>query len=446
MEKIIELLTTENELMYNIVAYPLGFLEFFVLLLIIKKIYNINSSQTKDFIFISICAIIGCTIRLLFPMPYNFIINFILITIVIAYILNLSIFKSFISHCIFLLSTALAELLISIFISQILNLNLETACNIPLIQILCRLSIFIIILALLNIITLFKTNINLSDNINSKEKFQLILNILIAIIIVYPNVIFLIMKDMQIPTYYIVYNLLCALALFFITTYNTHRFNKLEITKRELETANLYNKTLSQLVDMNRGFKHDINNVVQAIGGYIELNDIDGLKTYYETGLLPEINKVNNLSLLSPDTINSPPVFGLLLSKYNLASNQNIIFNITSFFDYSTINMNIFDFVKILGILLDNAIEASSESKEKIVELYITIDFYSRKQIFKINNSYLNKDIDLNRIFTKDYSTKKDKSGFGLWEVKQIINKTNNLSIYTSKTDLFVTQKLEIKF
>ena len=446
MEKIIELLTTENELMYNIIAYPLTIIEILVLVILIKTIYKIELTTKQNILFVALCTILGCTVRIIFPMPYNFVVNFILITLLIKSILKISLFKSIISHCIFLLSTALAELLISIFISQILNLNLETACNIPLIQILCRLSIFLIILALLNIITLFKTNLDLSDSINNAAKFKVAFNILIAIVIVYPNVIFLIMKDMQIPTYYIVYNLLCALVLFFVTTYNTHRFNKLEITKRELETANLYNKTLSQLVDMNRSFKHDINNIIQAIGGYIELNDMDGLKAYYQTGLLPEINKVNNLSLLSPDTINSPPIFGLLLSKYNLTVSKSITFNITSFFDYSTINMNIFDFVKILGILLDNAIEASSESKEKLVELYITIDFYSRKQIFKINNSYLNKDIDLNRIFTKDYSTKKDKSGFGLWEVKQIVNKNNNLSIHTSKNDLFVTQKLEIKF
>ena len=446
MEKIIELLTTENELMYNIVAYPLTVLEIFILVILIKTIYKVQPTKKQTILFILLCTILGCSVRILLPMPYNFVVNFALITILIFIILRISLFKSLISFSIFSLSTALAELLITIFLSQVLQLNLEAACNTPLIQIICRISIFMIILSLLKLITIFKTNLDLSDSINNTEKFKLTFNILIAIVIVYPNVIFLIMKDMQIPTYYIVYNLITALVLFFVTTYNTHRFNKLEITKRELETANLYNKTLSQLVDMNRSFKHDINNIIQAIGGYIELNDMSGLKTYYKTGLLPDINKVNNLSLLNPDTINSPPVFGLLLSKYNLAISKNITFNITSFFDYSTINMNIFDFVKILGILLDNAIEASSESKEKIVELYITIDFYSRKQIFKVNNSYSNKDIDLNQIFNKDYSTKKEKSGFGLWEVKQIVNKAKNLSIQPSKNDLFVTQKLEIKF
>ena len=171
-----------------------------------------------------------------------------------------------------------------------------------------------------------------------------------------------------------------------------------------------------------------------------------GLKEYYETGILLDIRKVQNLSLFNPQTINNPPVFGLLLGKLDYARNMNVEFNLTSFFDYSKINMNIFEFVKVFGILLDNAIEASSKSKEKVVDVHISIDFYNRKQNFVISNSYSNKDIDLNKIFEKDYSTKEQKSGFGLWEVKQIVNKTKNLSIHTSKNDLFVTQKLEIKF
>ena len=251
---------------------------------------------------------------------------------------------------------------------------------------------------------------------------------------------------MQIPAYYIIYNLLTALVLFFVTTYNTHKFNKLEITTRELETANLYNGTLSKLVDMNRDFKHNMNNIITSIGGYIELNDMKGLKQYYETGVLADVKKAQNLSLFNPETINNPPVFGLLLGKLDYAKNMNVELKLTSFFDYSTINMNIFEFVKVFGILLDNAIEASSKSKEKVVDVHISIDFYNRNQNFVISNSYSNKDVDLDKIFEKDYSTKEQKSGFGLWEAKQIANSTNNVSIKTSKTDTLFTQKLQISF
>ena len=384
MSKIIELLTTENEIIYNIIAYPLAMLEFFVLLLIVKFIYNIKLSKSQSIIFVITCAIIGSTIRILFPMPFNFILNTICITIIIMLSFKLTLFKSIIPFCVFLLSTAISELFVFFMLKHLSFTILMGAEHIPLYKIVCCCFIYLLIIFLIAIISIFKTNLNISDTIAKKEKFKIIINVLIALIIIYPNVIFLIIVDMQIPTYYIVYNLICALVLFFMTTYNTHRFNKLEITKRELDTANLYNKTLSQLVDANKGFKHDIGNMIHAIGGYVELNDLPGLKHYYQTGLLPEMEKINNLSFLSPDTINSPPVFGLLLGKYHDADRKNVKLKITSFFDYSSINMNIFDFVKILGILLDNAIEASSLCNEKIVDIHITIDFQNRKQIFTI--------------------------------------------------------------
>lgn len=446
MENILTMLTTENELMYNIVAYPLACLEFFVLLLIIKRIYNISTTPKQSIVFVLTCAILGSTARLLIPVPFNFIANFVFITLTIIVVLKKSLFKSIIAFCLFALVTAIAELIVFLILKALSFSFLIDAAHIPLYKIICCLCIYFLIILCLKIISTSKANLNISDNISSKEKFSITFSILIVIAIVSPNLLFLIMQDMQIPAYYIIYNLTTALVLFFVTTYNTHKFNKLEITKRELETANLYNSTLSKLVDMNRDFKHNISNVINSIGGYIELNDMKGLKEYYETGILLDIRKVQNLSLFNPQTINNPSVFGLLLGKLDYARNMNVEFNLTSFFDYSQINMNIFEFVKIFGILLDNAIEASSKSKEKVVDVHISIDFYNRKQNFVISNSYSNKDIDLNKIFEKDYSTKEQKSGFGLWKVKQIANNTNNVSIKTSKTNTLFTQKLQISF
>lgn len=57
--------------------------------------------------------------------------------------------------------------------------------------------------------------------------------------------------------------------------------------------------------DSVRGFKHDFDNIVTTIGGYIKTNDMDGLKKYY-IQLEEDCQKVNNLYLLNPEIINSP--------------------------------------------------------------------------------------------------------------------------------------------
>jgi hypothetical protein len=56
---------------------------------------------------------------------------------------------------------------------------------------------------------------------------------------------------------------------------------KLQSTQKDLEQAQLYNKTLTILHDNVRAFKHDFNNIVQSIGGYISSENIEGLKKYY---------------------------------------------------------------------------------------------------------------------------------------------------------------------
>ena len=98
------------------------------------------------------------------------------------------------------------------------------------------------------------------------------------------------------------------------------------------------------------------------------------------------------------------------------------------------------------GILIDNAIEAASLCDEKLVDIYVNIDFYNKKQVFTIKNTYIDKNIDTEKIFEKNFSTKEKKSGFGLWEVKEILKRYQNATLETTKDDHLFCQKLEIYF
>ena len=65
-------------------------------------------------------------------------------------------------------------------------------------------------------------------------------------------------------------------------------------------------------------------------------------------------------------------------------------------------------------------------------------------QLLIIENTYTNKDVNTDKIFEKGYSTKKGNTGLGLWEVRQILKKNNNLNLFTTKNDEFFTQQFEI--
>ena len=90
-----------------------------------------------------------------------------------------------------------------------------------------------------------------------------------------------------------------------ISIYSLTRVIKLTLTTRKLESTEEYNKTLRILHDNVRGFKHDFDNIVTTIGGYVRTNDMDGLKHYY-IQLEDDCQRVNNLYLLNPEIINNP--------------------------------------------------------------------------------------------------------------------------------------------
>ena len=59
-----------------------------------------------------------------------------------------------------------------------------------------------------------------------------------------------------------------------------------------------------------------------------------------------------------PEVINNPAIYSLLTSKYHDSEEKGIGFNVDVFMDLRTLNMKEYEFTRILGILLDNAIEA----------------------------------------------------------------------------------------
>ena len=101
-------------------------------------------------------------------------------------------------------------------------------------------------------------------------------------------------------------------------------------------------------------------------------------------------------------------------------------------------------FQEFCGILLDNAIEASNECSEKIINVSMKNDEKNSRQLLVIENTYKNKDVDTDKIYEKGFSTKPNNTGLGLWEVRQIIKRNNNLNLFTSKDDKFFKQQLEI--
>ena len=137
-------------------------------------------------------------------------------------------------------------------------------------------------------------------------------------------------------------------------------------------------------------------------------------------------------------------IYNLLTTKYHEAESEDIQVNMTFLLDFNDLKMKIYEFARILGILLDNAIEASNECSEKIINITFRNDTRNNRQLIIIENTYKNKDVDTEKIFEKGISEKENHTGLGLWEIRKILKKNNNANLFTSKTDKFFSQQLEL--
>ena len=251
------------------------------------------------------------------------------------------------------------------------------------------------------------------------------------------------------PTFIIIFNILSILIYLFISILSIYKCGELEITRKSLEESKLYNITLKDMNDNVRIFKHDFSNIMQSFSGYIINEDMHGLKDYYK-GINNECTNVNTLSTLSPSLINDPALYCLITSKYHLAETFGIKFHINLLINFKEINATPYVLTRILGILLDNAIEAAKDSGEK--EITFEVCAYSsnakvKKHVISVENSYINKDVNIDRIREKGYTSKVSDTGshgLGLWEVNKILKRSKNLNLHTTKNDKFFIQQLEI--
>lgn len=440
--------STPNPLLLKILSVPIGFLlEAPLSLYLIISIFNIQVSKKKKLSYIVLTATLSNICALLLPNPYNIIVNYLSLFLIIHFTFKTNAVKTILAGLLpTFVFTIVQNLLFNPYIT-LLNITFEQFMSIVIYKVPLSLIIYVIVFVLAYIIKIHHKELyfGILDAIDKKSKKLIIANLVFGLAYIILEIA-ITMKYLNIlPLTYTFANFTMLLLYFIITLYSISKIIKLQTATTQLESAEEYNKTLKILHDNVRGFKHDFDNIVTTIGGYINTNDMEGLKKYY-VQLEEDCEKVNNLYILNPTSINNPGIYNLLTSKYHDATEKGIDVKIYFLLDLNDLHMKIYEFARILGILLDNAIEAAEQSKEKIINISFRKDDKNNRNIILIENSYKNKDVDIDTIFNKGFTEKENHSGIGLWEVRKIISKNNNVNLFTTKSDSLFKQQLEIYF
>lgn len=436
-------LSTPNDTIINIILVFCVFIENFLILLLFSSILNIYLPKKKVLIYMLSTSVLSFITMFLIPNPFNVFINY-FIGITLQYmIFKPSFLKSIVATVLSLIIFNLIGILILNPFLTLFNIDSNQLNSIPIYRIYYLAIIYTITITIIVILRYKDFKFQFSDNVDKRNQSIIITNLCFGILTLIIQSITLFYYVDTLPVIITFLSFISLLAYFGISIYSLTRIFKLISTTQKLESAKEYNRSLCILHDSVRSFKHDFDNIVTTIGGYIKTNDINGLKDYYSE-LEDDCQRVNNLYLLNPEIINNDGIYNLLTKKYQEAISKNIKVNMTFLLDLSTLHMKIYEFARILGILLDNAIEASIESSEKIINLDFRDDQRNSRQIILVENTYKNKDVDTEKIFEKGISSKNKHTGLGLWEVRKLIKKNNNINLHTSKTDKYFSQQLEI--
>ncbi len=441
-------LTTPNQMLTNILGIPIFFVDAIVNMLLFTTILNISVSKKQKIIYVITITVIAFLFRTFIPNPYTAFANIILTILLVKIILKATWLKSIFAEFIVLAFSSILELFWFRFYLSVFQVTQEQLLTIPLYRILSVSIIYLCVYLFYRIIKYLKFNINL-ENMPKKDKILFIFSTLLGIIAIGTQFYLIFFFNHTMPIAITIISILSLLAYFLVSIYSLLNTSKLETTSRNLTEAQLYNKTLTLLHDNMRGFKHDFHNIVQGLGGYIETKDLDGLKKFYSQ-LLKDCNRVNNLTTLNPSIINNPAIYNVLATKYHKADEIGVQINLGIFMDLNEIekHMKIYEFTRILGILMDNAIEASAECPDKVIHVSFRKEENRHRLLMVIENTYLDKDVDIDKIFEKDFSTKpkKTNSGLGLWEIRQILKRNNNLNLFTTKNEEYFVQQFEIYY
>jgi len=297
----------------------------------------------------------------------------------------------------------------------------------------------------------FHSKIRTFDDSLKKKLAQYLLYGAIITLVVYFVLIFLryIVTDAAILT--LVYALALAISftylLFATFAFASNTRMEMELHHKEELMQNLqaYTEKVDSISQEMRLFKHDHLNLLLGFREHIENKHWDGLREYYEKYMteFSESIAVKDAIVKKLSNIQIPEMNSILLAKCVQAQQQNteIWVEVSDTVVIPNINDVLLDLCRIIGILIDNALEACKGVDG--AEIRILVMNEESGSTFVLENT-CHAPPPVHELFRKGFSTKGDSRGLGLFNVAQILTKNRHILLDTTAINGVFTQTLKI--
>ena len=403
------------------------------------SILNISNQKKNksDFIIYNLIFILLFTFSCLYLEGLTKLV-FSIISIIVS--LYLSLFKKDISNSVYYafayeILASISEILISLFILLIFKLDGSGYSNIPYSLLISSVlnNILVILFSKIRVISKNIKKINLSIKKNNKDWIYIILIMILMVLFITFN-----KYNMQSSLeYYIsIVFVVFVVVSFVYVIYNKFQKQAIEEKYNEsMEYVLRYEKIINEQGKKN----HEYNNQLMVIKGYI--NKPERLSEYLDE-VIGEHKTGQNYTVKQLGFLPDGGVKGLLYHKlskmednnikYYLYVDQNLKDKDIENFDLKTYR----DLTKLLGVFLDNAIDAALKSEEKEIE--VELKDKDDCLLLTISNTY-DKNTDINKVGKSGFTTKGVGHGFGLSIVKDIAKTNSEIETFSSKeSDKFI--------
>ncbi|MBU5316332.1 GHKL domain-containing protein [Clostridium bornimense] len=403
--------------------------------------------------------IYGLAISLVIVFPIKFqveylgIVILVIIQVVFLYTHNRNIFTSIFFALIALAVVTISNYILIFLCLKLVHIGVERGGSYSLEEYFFLYLITVIIILILS--RMVKLTITRYWNILTAKFDKSFAILMIAIVfltvsIIYSNII--LVERVKVESNIIEYNNMLFIAYFILLLIIVFTMIKVitkeieyKSKKEQLQNLKDYTNSLEKVYTDMRKFRHDYINILSSIVGYIEDNDMEGLEEHFYKNIMPlgEGIKNNNFRIGLLKNIEIVELKGLLSSKIIGAQGKGIDVFIDISEKINYISMDIIELIRVIGIFLDNAIEAAELCEKPVIKLGV---IKKEKSILIIIINSCTKDTPpVYKMFQKGFSTKGKDRGTGLSNVREILNKSSNIFLDTIIKDVEFIQKLEIE-
>ena len=223
------------------------------------------------------------------------------------------------------------------------------------------------------------------------------------------------------------------LTFFAMNSHKVQMEKEIALKQKKFEQKHLQNYTdeIVGLYNEIRGFRHDYAGMLVSMQMAIDSGDLQEIDRVYNEVLVKANYKLRSdkYTYFDLNNIEDSALRSLVAQSIVYARNNGVEFTLEVKDTITTLQIELLDLVRIMSVLLNNAVEGSADSYKKQME--VAVIKMETETVIVIQNSCKMTMTPSGDLFALGFSTKGRNRGVGLNNVKELLDKYNNIILET---------------